>query len=325
MKVLNISFADSAGAAYTLSHALNKQKGIQAVNMRANDNYINYPTIGAFRNYDMETIKRMIMKTDVLVFHTAMMPFMVTFKLTKQDLVDKKKIIYFHGSDLRTYGTEIIEQADQYWGDYEILVSTPDLLELVPRGAHWMPVCRSFSELRSKYMPSKKDEKALASFGEERVKVQLGHAPTNPEIKGSNVFFRVITEVVKQYEHAEYSAIHNLPWDSCLRRMAQLDIFYDQCVLGAYGLAAVEAGAFKLPVVCPLKPGVIDAMKEITDQPPPFIQFKTEPKLVEMSLMLCMDPKGRKMFGDMAYDYCKSVHDEKPVVERFLEIVEAMP
>ena len=325
MKVLNISFADSAGAAYTLSHALNKNKGMQAINLRANDNYLNYPTIGAFRNYDMPTIKRMILKTDVLIFHTAMAPFMITFGLTKEDLKDKKKLLYFHGSDLRPYGSDIIDQANHYWEDYEILVSTPDLLELVPRGSHWMPVCRSFRELRAKYMPSKRDLKAIASFGEEQVKTLLGHAPTNPEIKGSNVFFRVITEVVKQFPNAAYSAIHNLPWDSCLRKMAQLDIFYDQCVLGAYGLAAVEAGAFKLPVVCPLKPEVLTAMKEITDMPPPFIQFKTEEKLIEMSLMLCMDPKGRKYFGDMAYDYCKAVHDEGPVVERFLEIVSEMP
>jgi len=111
LKIMNISFADSAGAAYTLSHALNKQ-GHQAINMRANNNYLNYPTIAAMRNYDMTTVKRMILKSDVLVFHTAMKPFMQTFNLTTDELRDKKKLLYFHGSDCRTYGDQIIEQAN---------------------------------------------------------------------------------------------------------------------------------------------------------------------------------------------------------------------
>ena len=324
MKILNISFADSAGAAYTLSHALNKQ-GHTAINMRANNNYLNYPTITALRHYDMETVRKMILKTDVLVFHTAMKPFMQTFKLTHADIKDKKKLLYFHGSDCRIYGDQIIDQANHYWGDYEILVSTPDLLEFVPAGSHWMPVCRSFKEIEEKYKPSKLDARALEKFGEKYTNILLGHAPTNPELKGSNVFFRVITNVVKQYEKAEYMPIHNLPWDSCLRTMAMLDLFYDQCVLGAYGAAAVEASIFRIPVVCPLKKVVVDAMKAIADVPPPFIQFSTEPELEEKSLMLCMSEDGRQMFGDMAYDYCKAVHDEKPVADRFMGIVNEMP
>jgi hypothetical protein len=267
----------------------------------------------------------MIMKTDVLVFHTAMLPFMQTFQLNKEMLKDKKKLLYFHGSDCRTYGDLIIEQANVLWEDYEILVSTPDLLELVPSGSHWLPVARSFSELTSKYVPSRRDAAALRSFGEEHTNIIMGHAPTNPEMKGSNVFFRVITKVIKQIPNAEYMPIQNLSWDSCMRTMAMLDIFYDQCVLMAYGTAAVEAAVFKMPVICPLKQSVMDAMKEATDAPQPFIQFKTEGELEDISVLLCLQKKGREEFGERAYNYAKAVHDEKPVADKFMSIVEAMP
>jgi len=30
------------------------------------------------------------------------------------------------------------------------------------------------------------------------------------------------------------------------------------------------------------------------------------------------------MFGNLNYKYCKALHDEKPVVERFWQIVEEM-
>jgi len=324
LKILNLSFADSAGAAYTLSHALNKM-GETAINMRANDNYLNYPTIANLRNYDMETVKRMILKTDVLVFHTAMKPFMQAFQLDPKDLKDKKKLLYFHGSDCRQYGKQIVEQADYYWGDYQILVSTPDLLELVPDSSKWLPVCRSFNEITAKYARSKKDQAALDSFGEPHTKTILGHAPTNPQMKGTHIFLRVITKVCSQIPNGEYLPIQMLPWDSCMRTMAKMDVFYDQCVLGAYGTAAVEAAIFKLPVICPLKPRVHEEMEKLSGMPQPFIQFNDEEELEHISLRLCAEPELRAAFGLKVYTYCKAVHDDKPVAERFMGIINQMP
>jgi len=324
MKIMNITFGDSAGAAFTLSHALNKA-GETAINMRANDNYISYPSIADMREYDKETIKRMILKSDVLVFHTTIKPFMQAFHLEPEELTSMKKLLYFHGTDCRNYGGQIIEHADELLGDYQIMVSTPDLLDLVPKGSKWLPVCRSFNEIHSKYARSKKDDAALEAFGEPHTKVLLGHAPTNPEVKGTHVFLRVITKIVEQNPNAEYLGIHLLPWDACLRKMGYLDVFYDQCVLGAYGTAAVEASIFKIPVICPLKPGVVEAMERLSQKPQPFIQFNNEEELLDISLMLCAEPELRDRFGKKTYTYCKAVHDEKPVAKRFLDIVEAMP
>ena len=326
MKVFNFSFADSAAAAYTLCHALNKKiEGMEAVNMRANDNYLNYPTISHMRNYDRETVKRMILRCDVLVFHTAMQAFMAALGLSKEDLKDKKKLLYFHGSDCRVYGDTLLEQADEAWEDYQILVSTPDLLKLVPKGAEWLPVCRSFTDIKRLHSPSVKDRSALESYGEPHVKTMLGHAPTNPEMKGTNVFMRVITRVIEDIPTAHYRPMQNIPWDSCLKTMGTLDVFYDQCVLGAYGTAAVEASIFELPTICLLKQDVVEHMAALSGKRQPFIQFKNEDDLYEISMRLCMDAELRHDFGRMAYIYSKAIHDEKPVAERFMKIVSDMP
>ena len=335
MKILNVSFADSAGAAFGLCHALNKE-GYSAVNLRSNDNYLNYPTIANMRNYDMETVRRMILKTDVLVFHTAMAPLIKAFNLAPNDMsleenrimAEKKKLIYFHGSDCRQYGEEILEQADYYWGDYEILVSTPDLLSYVQDHAdhaNWLPVARSFTEISSKYGLSWEDKVALDRFGEPFLKTILGHAPTNPEIKGTHIFLRVITKVVEKMPNGMYLPIQMMPWDSCLRTMASMDIFYDQCLLGAYGTAAVEASIFKMPVVCLLKPEVQQIMEKESGLSSPFIQFASEDELEYISIKLCEEPDLRKKFGESAYDYCRAMHDEAPVVTRFMDIVAKMP
>ena len=319
-----MSFADSAGAAFTLSHALNKM-GHQAVNMKANDDYLNYPTIASLRNYDRAATRRMILKTDVLVFHSAMTPLMQALGLSTKDVEDKKKLLYFHGSDARKFGDGIIAQADKEWGDYEVLVSTPDLLAITPEGTHWLPCVRSFSEIKSKYGLSAKDKKALDSFNEPFPRIIMGHAPTNQAIKGTHIFLRVITKLIENTETAQYLAIQNQPWDSCLRSIATMNIFYDQCILGAYGTASVEASIFKIPVVCTITPEVAEIMERESGISQPFIQFEDEEQLEYISLKLLEDSSLRKRFGRGCHAYSKAMHDEKPVAQRFLDLVAGMP
>jgi len=336
VKVLNLCFADSAGAAYTLSHALNKQDDISSINLRANNNYLNYPSIAEIRNYNEASCRGMIYEADVLVFHTAVKPFYTALHLDTKRLKDKKKLLYFHGSDARAFGTQILKQADDLMKDYKVLVSTPDLLTIMP-DAEWMPVARSFREIRGTYGLCRQDAHALRQFKAAKHKIVLGHAPTSKARKGSEVFYKIITEMVEAFPDAEYQGMQNMPWDSCLRAMANVTIYYDQLVIGAYGCAAVEASIFKAAVFCLLRPDVIAMMEQESGLRNPFIQFgdasrsKEEGKLLPdvdalrtQSYMLIDNPRLQRKFGRLAYEYAKRMHDEKPVTKRFLSIVDAM-
>jgi hypothetical protein len=324
LKILNLCIQDPAGAAYALSHALNKF-GHHSINIRANDNYIHYPTISALRMYEAEGVKKIAEKADVVVFHQAVQPFISAIGLDPKKI--RKKIVYFHGSECRNMGSQIVEQAEDLLGDFQILVSTPDLLKIV-NDAKWMPVCRSFAEIQGKYANSKRDEAALAAFAEPKSKVILTHAPTNIEIKGSTYFYKVITEVVRNAPWVEFQPIQNTPWDACLRMIAGSDIMFDNCILGIYGLVAVEAAIFKLPVVCKIDPFVADVMEKESGLRQPFIQWPDEDSLRTQTFMMCDQTHGteiRAKFGALAYRYCKRMHDDKPVVDRFIKIVEDMP
>ena len=153
----------------------------------------------------------------------------------------------------------------------------------------------------------------------------MGHAPTNQAIKGTHIFLRVITKLIENTETAQYLAIQNQPWDSCLRSIATMNIFYDQCILGAYGTALVEASIFKIPVVCTIKPEVAEIMERESGISQPFIQFEDEEQLEYISLKLLEDSSLRKRFGKGCYRYCKAMHDEKPVAKRFLDLIDGMP
>jgi hypothetical protein len=324
LKVLNLCIQDPAGAAYALSHALNKF-GHQAINVRANDNYIHYPTISTLRMYEAEGVRSIAEKADVVIFHQAVQPFLSAIGLDPKKL--KKKILYFHGSECRSMGRQLVEQAYETLGDVQFLVSTPDLLQIVPE-AEWMPVCRSFGEIQGKYAVSRLDQGALEAFSEPKRKVILTQASTKIEGKGTATFFKAITEVVKDAPWVEYQPIQNMPWDACLRTIAQSNVMFDSCLTGSYGLVSVEAAVFRLPVVCRISSEVAEMMEKESGCGQPFIQLPDEDSLRTQVFMLCDPTHGpgiRDKLGGMNYRYCKAMHDEKPVVKRFLRIVDAMP
>ncbi len=321
MKVLNLSFADSAGAAWALSHALNKVDGVQSINLRANNNYINYPSLAEMRTYGEEGCRKIVQKSDVVVFHTAILPFFSALHLTNEDIQGKRLMLYFHGSDLRNFGGDIIKQAQEILGNFDVLLSTPDLLEIAPEGT-WMPVARSFAEIKAKYSPCKRDHVALEAFGGVKKRVIIGHAPTSEAIKGTDIFLGPITNVVKELEHTNYEQIQNLAWDSCLRRMSTIDVYMDQANLGAYGLAAVETSIFNAAIFCYIKPEVAKVMSDESGMAQPFVQWTDAEDLETKILGVCTNEKLRERFGELANIYCRTMHDDQNVARRFLKLVD---
>ncbi len=128
MKILNLSFQDFAGVAYTLSHAMNKYHPEHStINLRGLGSFYNYPAIAEMRDYDIKLCKKIVMKADVVLFHSVVKPFFKALHLKPKDLDGKKKIVYFLGSELRNLGAKLTEQAKEYLGDYQGLVDIPDL------------------------------------------------------------------------------------------------------------------------------------------------------------------------------------------------------
>jgi hypothetical protein len=316
LRILNLCFSDNAGAAYTLSHALNKF-GHTSINLRAQNNYLNYPTIASLQNYNREDCALLIERSDVVVFHSAVRPFMEGLGITPEIIDNKKKILYFHGSEIRAGSDQLKKQADEYLGNYKILVSTPDLTDYIDH-ATWMPCIRSFSEIEQSYGKSATDNKALTEYGVPFTKTQIGHSPTNTQVKGSHIFQMAITRLLDVYPNAEWVSITDIPWDSCIRTMSTLDIFLDQALLGAYGMAAVEASIFKIPIFAYISPKC-EGYMEGSGIANPFLQWKDEDELIERIYYLCEHPVERKKFGEQVYNYCKVMHDEKPGVKRFIE------
>ena len=327
MKILNLCFHDNAGAGYALSHAINKLSAHQAINLRSTRDFTEYPAIAEMKNYDAPSCRRMVEKADVVVFHSAVKPYYSGLGLTKKALQEKKKLLYFHGSEMRFYGKEILAQADDLMDQYQILVSTPEMLLTCSKPAKWLPVARSFQEIQGLYSRCNQDTQALEAFAEPKVKTVFCHAPSDEAKKGSNMFYAVLTRLMRELPNVAFLTIHNQPWTACLSLLSTADVYLDQNPpfdICSYGLVSVEASIFKLPVITKMHGEVIDLIKKETGLDSPFITFTSEDDLTAKLYLLAQDADLRRTFGAKTYRYCRKVHDEKPVVDHFLEIIEGM-
>lgn len=330
MKIVNLCFQEFGGGAYTLSHAINKiSKGKhQAVNIRSTGSYISYPAIVEMKNYTVPQIQKMLYKADVIVFHSWCKPYFDGLMLDPDVINRKKNILSFHGVDLRNWGAGVLKEADELLGNYKVFVSTLCMLSYAPKDAEWLPTCRSFSEIKRQFGFCNQDGKALKSFGVPREKVVFTHAPTSEAKKGSALFYRVMTQLIKMLPYVLFKPIRRQPWANVLRALPDIDVMFDRNpppdIGPGYGNVSVEAAIFKKPTVTKLNKEMVQLIKTHTGFDNPFVTFKDEDDLTDKVFQLAQNEKLRRMLGELAYKYCKAVHDEKPVAERFLKIVEEM-
>jgi len=330
LKILNLGFQDFAGVGYCLSHAINKHTKHHAINLRSTSSYMYYPTIAEMKNYTVELCRKIVYKADVILFHSIVKPFFEGLELDAAKIRGKKNILLFHGTDFRQSGQDIMKEADELVENYKVVVTTPDLLLTAPKGAEWLPVCRSFSEITSQFGICNQDQAALKSFETPRAKVVFTHAPTDEFKKGSISFYRVITKMIKLLPYVSFLTIRRQPWVQVLRQLPTVDVLFDQdwpkeiAPDGPYGCISIEASIFHKPVITSLTQKVIDLIKTETGLDSPFITFKDEDDLLGKAYRLAEDEELRHTFGELTYNYCKAVHDEKPVVDKFMRIIGEM-
>lgn len=141
---------------------------------------------------------------------------------------------------------EAVEFADS------ILVSTPDLLELVPQ---------------AKYFPVVYDIEALAAEIEQAQKllkdpnkIYILHSPSNVALKGTEIITAALenikrkypdrVEIVLPHKTKQYDLSHSVSRYELFQLIGQADIVIDQLIIGWYGLQSIEALTAGKQVIC---------------------------------------------------------------------------
>jgi len=285
--------------------------------------------------YSKPLCRKILYKADAIVFLSAFNPLLKGLHLSKKKLRDKKKLLWYCGSEWRYSRKELMEQADKLltW-NYDTAVATPGMMlpgedddhTPCPPSVKFLPWPRSFTEIRNLYGMCNQDQNALAQFATPPRRVTFIHAPTSEVNKGSMTFFRAMTQTMQMVPTLTFSTVRGQPWVSCLRAIGQSDLLMDQDppFPESYGAISVEASIFHIPVVSRIAPPCIDFWREREGLSSPIIQWKNDDDLRDKLYHLATNDKLRHTFGEATYNFMKQLHDEQSVVDRFFKILDGI-
>lgn len=196
--------------------------------------------------------------------------------------------VVYHGSEIR----DLAQHAERFphspfrgeWDDYfrtlqvivdrnlaelerfsgPVLVSTPDLVPMVPRSL-WLPLVVDVDRFAT-------DAPVL-----ERERPVVLHAPSNPRLKGGEVA-REQLQALDAAGLIDYRLLRGVDHDEMPAAIAAADIVLDQFALGATGVFAAEAQAAGRVVVAHLTPQVREVMAAADPEgaPPPVVEAGPE-------------------------------------------------
>ncbi|MDA8220383.1 glycosyltransferase family 1 protein [Desulfosporosinus sp.] len=250
----------------TLTAAL-KRKGISAQAVNYYNSYLGYDlaqdiSFSDCRTQEEANLKAKAFAADMLsnydIFH---FHFGTTLTFDHSDLsllepLSKKRVMHYWGSDVRRLSVarkhnpyicvkntdelkmvnDITKTAihiqDCIVGDHELYLYVKDYF---PR----VHILRQAIDLSSYYpKPTQPNPRPL-----------FVHAPTSPEVKGTEYILRAIDTLRQEYDF-DFQLIQGMSHNQAKATYQQADLIIDQILIGSYGLLTVEAMAMGKPVVC---------------------------------------------------------------------------
>ena len=86
-------------------------------------------------------------------------------------------------------------------------------------------------------------------------KIIIGHSPSSRRMKGTDdVLVPAVETLRREGLNVELKIIEGVSHEECVDAKMGLTIFWDQCIVGAYGNSALEAMQFGIPTMCWLAP-----------------------------------------------------------------------
>ncbi len=143
--------------------------------------------------------------------------------------------------------------------------------------------------------------------------VVIFHAPNHRELKGTRFLIAACEELRAEGEPIELRLAERVPNAEIRRQLAEADIVADQFIVGWYALFAIEAMAMAKPVLCYLRPDLLELYT--------LYSFAGECPLVNTSALeikerlreLIHDPRRRRELGLAGRRYVEAHHSLEAV------------
>jgi glycosyltransferase involved in cell wall biosynthesis len=144
--------------------------------------------------------------------------------------------------------------------------------------------------------------------------INIVHAPTNRNIKGTDKILKEIEALRKQGHQIKVTLVENLPHQQAIEMYKGADIVIDDVLQGPYGIFAMECMALGKPVLCRIDEKLVSCYKDL-----PIVN--TPPEKIQDNLMMLMaSPDLRKELGRRGREYVEKNHDADVIARQLLTV-----
>jgi len=148
--------------------------------------------------------------------------------------------------------------------------------------------------------------------------INIVHAPTNRDIKGTALILADIDVLQKQGHKIKITLVENVPHSDAIEIYKRADIVIDDVLQGPYGIFAMECMALGKPVLCRID----DKLKKYYKGLP--IMNTPNDKIKENLVKLIYDPLLRAELGRRGREYVEKNHDANTIASQLLGIYKAI-
>lgn len=255
MRILMICTNDPAGMGMAFTEAINRYTEhscrLVTTSIKYNFHYkkdLHVPesTIDPQPSPRVNELERVLRDADVFHFHAFADEETMLGPFRAKDFMRGKRAIYHqHGEPLRSDPVRFREHSARR----KFLVSTPDLLELLPE-ASWIPNLVPVDD--PLYAPLPMNEPERSTVDGRRSTVKIGQSPTKKEIKDTALLIRVYAGLkAKHNGFLDLDIIEGTSHSECLERKRKCHIFFDH-LQGYYGVSSLEALSQGIPTIAHL-------------------------------------------------------------------------
>lgn len=144
------------------------------------------------------------------------------------------------------------------------------------------------------------------------------HSPSRPLEKGTPAVLAAVDILRERFDFG-FHQVTGVAHSQALQMMSECDIFVDQLISGMHGVAALEAMAMAKPVVCYIKPSLLNQYP--SDLP---IVNANRDNLVKVLGSLLADSQRRNRIGRQSRAYVEKYHDAHRVAGQLVAIYQEL-
>lgn len=244
MRIVMMAINDPAGAAIAQANALNRYTGHECrlITKELRYNFMFQKDLHEewLLPDDRHEVAALLESADVFHFHMTADEDLTFSGLCPRDFLRGKIVVHHHHGhhDFRSNPLRF-QQKYKERKRRKLLVSTPDLLHLLP-GARWQPnIVPLFDPL---YLPMP---------GKPESPVKVAHSPTRKDLKNTDEFLAVMRRIRGEGGDVVLELIENTAHVECLRAKRRCHILFDH-LQGYFGVSSLEALSQGLCVVAGL-------------------------------------------------------------------------